>query len=133
MTIPLVLGEQDVLSALQVKALRQPKPGDYMLLVLHCVSSMEHNKLGFRAELEEAESLDLYWNKSLLHCGNNWKPLDHPNSLQGEYQNHGEIPEEYLTTVVWTIPHHGLKCMLSITLVKETTHLFACEALLYNL
>ena len=58
--MPLVLGVQDALSALQVKALKQTKPVRYVLLVLHCVSNLEQNKLGSQGELEEAESLDLY-------------------------------------------------------------------------
>lgn len=37
----LVLEGQDALSALPVKTLRQPKPVDYVLLVLHCVSNLE--------------------------------------------------------------------------------------------
>lgn len=56
----LVLEGQDALSAIPVKTLRQPKPVDYVLLVLHCVSNLEQNKLGSQRELEEAESLHLY-------------------------------------------------------------------------
>lgn len=51
---------KDVLSALQVKALKQPELVDYMLLVLLIASNIQQNKLGYQGELEVSKSSDLY-------------------------------------------------------------------------
>lgn len=70
-----------------------------------------------------------FWEECLLHFGKNWETLDLYISFQSEYQSQGGNPQKYITTKVWTIFQHRLKCILSITLVKQVAYLLASETL----